>query len=183
MDGDIYTLMQQEEADLARKLKAVREFLAAYGPGSTAEVNGTPAKKSPSGRREKVGITGFGTYGRRVIAEAMRSLATTSQPVKTRDLVPAIEAMGVTITGENKINALGALLARSADITSHGKQGWTLADREAGLKIVAEYGCNENEASKADADDASDDPPSSAGTAGWGIGPYSSRPLGAGESE
>lgn len=164
MDGDIITRLDAEEADLLRKLKAIRDLKAAYGvrPEDGSAAKAVTDRKASS--RPKVGMEGYGPYGRIVVAEAMRFLLLATEPMKTRELVPMIEAMGITITGENKINALGALLGRSQDIVSHGKAGWTLANKDVARTIVAQYGQNENEASKADADDASE-------TRGWGAPP------------
>lgn len=180
MDGDIIARIDEEEADLLRKLKAIQEFKAAYGVRS---VEGAAVDSRKSNSRSRVSIEGFGKYGRTVVAEAMRFLLFATTPMKTRELVPNIEAMGVNINGENKINALGALLARSIDIVSHGKAGWTLADKERARVIVAEHGHNETEAPSGEAAGASEVPPASVVSAGWTSGPYSSRPPGAGESE
>jgi hypothetical protein len=139
MDGDIVERMRAEEEDLAKKLEAVRAFLAVYGGTPTAGGAG-PTQKAKPGSREKVEIEGYGAYGRVVVAEAMRMMMTSSHPMKTSQLVAPIEAMGIEITGQNKINALGALLARSTNIRSHGKAGWSLVDREKAAKIVTEYG-------------------------------------------
>lgn len=149
MDDDIVERMRAEEAELSRKLDAVRAFLAVYG-GSGQEQPRAPRQAKP-GSRQKVAIEGFGPYGRKVVAEAMRFLLTSDHPMKTSDLIAPIEAMGVEITGQNKINALGALLARSIDIISHGKAGWSLANRAVALNIVAEHGQKENEPSSGDA--------------------------------
>lgn len=148
MDGDVIARMQQEEAELSKKLKAVRDLLAAYGVAArvdaVAVVAPAPARTASSGRG-KVGIQGFGEYGRKVVASAIRVLLASEFPLKTRAIVDALDAAGVEITGENKINALGALLARSADITSHGKAGWSLPNRGRAEEIVGEYAPKENE--------------------------------------
>jgi len=145
MDADIVNRMRAEEADLSRKLKAVRDFLAAYGAAPvssipTAEEAPVSPKERPTGTRPKVGIEGFGDYGRTIIAECMRSMLSVRYPLKTRQLVEHLEGAGIEITGENKINAVGALLSRSDDITSHGKSGWTVADAQTALTIVGRYG-------------------------------------------
>jgi hypothetical protein len=169
VDGDIIARMRAEEAELSRKLKAVQSFLAAYGADTGDSSGPAPRKANPTSSREKVGIDGFGSYGRTVVAEAMRMLLLSPHPVKTRDLIAPIEAMGVTITGENKINALGALLARSIDITSHGKGGWSIANTERAYEIVSQYGHKENEAPSETAG-ASD-------AAGWGAPTPSPAPV------
>lgn len=152
MDTDVISRMRIEEADLVRKLKAVRDFLSAYGekPSAEPEKNLAVAKPPSEAKpRGKVGIEGYSSYGRTVVAEAMRAMLVDDKPIKSRQLVEFITAMGVEITGENKVNALGALLYRSANIDSHGKAGWTLKDREAAHKIVAEYGSKGNGAAEA----------------------------------
>jgi hypothetical protein len=183
VDGDIISTLDKEEGLLLRRLKAIRELKAAYGVRQEDSTEASAVRAPKSASREKVEIDGFGAYGRKVVAEAMRAMLTSGRLTKTSELVPAVEAMGITITGVNKVNALGALLARSVDITSHGKRGWEVVDREKALKIVAEYGHNESEAPNGNAAGASVESSTSGANTGWGTGPYQSRPLGAGESE
>jgi hypothetical protein len=149
MEIEIVQRIRKEEADLMRKLKAVRDLLAAYGEPVDGFHRPAPEPvvqrehRAPSAR-EKVGIEGFGDYGRTIISHAMQAMLTTNHPMKTRRLVEFLAAKKIEITGENKINAVGALLSRSSDITSHGKAGWTLANRETALKIVGAYAHNAN---------------------------------------
>lgn len=168
MNQTIIKQMREEEADLLRKLKAVRDFLSAYGeaPRSDEPVQDVRPKERPAGSapRGKVGIDGFGPYGRRIVAESMKAMLTTTFPMRTRDIVQVLEAMDIEITGENKINAVGALLSRSRDIVSHGKQGWTLEDRDRALEIVGKYAVKENEAPHGEAAGASEADVSGGGT-------------------
>lgn len=125
---DIIKRMRGEEADLVRKLAAVRQFLSVYGE---APVSGstTPNRLARSfvDRIDK-----FGSYGKAVIDAAVALLpADGLRPVPTRELVDHIEFRGVEIRGENKVNALSALLARSSQIKGHGRSGWTLAGETA----------------------------------------------------
>lgn len=158
MSTEIVAQMRKEEADLVRKLKAVRDFLAAYdvvpSNETVAPAPVTPRISSPP--REKVGIEGFTPYGRRVVATAMLQMLATPHPVKTRQAVEFMQAMGMEITGQDPVNAVGALLYRSADLTSHGKAGWTISNEDVARRIVGEYAQKENEAPSvtADASDA-----------------------------
>ena len=147
MDDDIVERMRAEEADLARKLRAVRDLLAAYGqdPHSPSPSRLAPKAKAPAPAREKVGIDGFGNYGRRIVANSMMAMLTSAHPIKTREILKFLEAMNIEVTGANKVNAVGALLSRSRDIISHGKSGWEIADRRVAEEIVAKYGHKENE--------------------------------------
>lgn len=118
--------MEAEEADLERKLAVVREFLAVYRPSAPKG-----AAKSPSPSREvrTFGdrIDKFGTYGKGVVDVVLTMLPSVSaEPILTRDLVVKLENNGIEIRGENKVNALSALLARSSKIKGHGRSGWTL---------------------------------------------------------
>lgn len=163
MDDRIVRTMREEEADLSRKLKAIREFLAAYGE-ATKRVEGgdRPAMATsikPS--REKVEITSYTDQTRPSVVLSMQALAIEPKPVKTRQLVDFVEMMGHEITGKDKVNSLGALLGRSADIIGHGKSGWSLADRDKAVEIIGRYYPNKNEAPEAKANDASED-------GGWG---------------
>jgi hypothetical protein len=169
MDADIVKRMREEEAALARKLKAVRDLLAAYGEGpKEAGESRAPQKEAGTGSREKVEITSFTEQTRRSVVLAMQALTVNPGLMKTRELVEFVEAMGHEISGQNKVNALGALLARSADIVGHGKSGWALADREKALAIVNEYAPKEIEPSS---DEAVGSKP-----AGWGVAPPSPAP-------
>jgi hypothetical protein len=165
VDSETIARMRAEEADLMRKLKAVRDFLAVYGDDAPRVA--LPADNKRAAGREKVSITGFSRYGQIVVAECMRLMLTASHPTKTRALVEFLEATGIEISGENKINAVGALLSRSADIISHGKAGWTLADPTIATQIVAEHGHKENEPEGKDA---------SGSDAGQGNAPTFSKP-------
>lgn len=157
MDADIVARMRSEEADLARKLQAVRDFLAAYG-----EAPANPSRQSTAGlrvepgSRPKVGIDSFTAQTRTSVVLSMMALTQTNGLMKTSELVEFVESMGHQISGENKVNALGALLARSADLIGHGKSGWELADRERALEIVNHYAPKRNEASPVKPEDASE---------------------------
>lgn len=165
MDRDVINQMRAEEANLSRKLKAVRDLLAAYGEDvgtptynvpASIFTNSVPARTGATVGREKVGIEGFGKYGRVIVATSMQAMLMSLDPVKTREIVDFLEAMKIQITGENKVNAVGALLSRSADIISHGKGGWSVADDARAREVVGEYAHKENEAPSetADASDA-----------------------------
>lgn len=147
MNADIVKQMREEEADLVRKLQAVRDFLHAYGEApSDVGVTGTSGRaKSASGSREKVEITSFTEQTRTSVVLAMMCMAADGKLKKTRELVEFIEAMGHEVSGKNPVNALGALLARSADIEGHGKSGWSLVDREKAVELIRQYGPEENE--------------------------------------
>lgn len=147
MDSDIIAQMRKEEADLARKLKAVRDLLAAYNVTASNEPSqpAAPAKgEKAQSPREKVGIDGYSDYGRALVASAMREMLPATQPVKTRRIAEALDEKGIAITGKDPVNALGAMLHRSADITSHGKAGWTLTDPVAAKAIVDKYAHRED---------------------------------------
>ena len=128
VDDDIIQRMLAERADLERKLAAVEQFLSVYG-GTTAKPPSRPANDQPRQPRNAPDRTDkFGTYGKSVIEAALAVLpAADAQPIPTRDLVDRIEARDVAIRGDNKVNALSALLARSSKIKGHGRAGWTSA--------------------------------------------------------
>lgn len=143
MNADIVKQMRAEEADLVRKLQAVRDFLAAYGeaPNDSGGSAQTPRSQSASSQpREKVDITSFTEQTRRSVVLSMMAMEASPGLVRTRELVQFIENMGHKVTGKNPVNALGALLARSEDVEGHGKSGWALADRARARQIIEEYG-------------------------------------------
>lgn len=141
MNADIVNQMRAEEADLVRKLEAVRTFLSAYGEAPKgANGSGTSPKDSRSSARSKsVPITSYQADTRTSVALALMLMANNDGLVKTADLVNGIEAMGHEIGGANKVNSLGALLARSEDVEGHGKSGWTVFDREHAMELAREH--------------------------------------------
>ena len=165
MDSGIVQQMRAEEADLMRKLDAVRAFLAAYGEPAASSTKQAPPKKPGGGSRGKVGLDGFGEYGRATVIEAMKFISKHDHPVITRRIVEAMTARGYEIRGNDPVNALSALLARCADVISHGRSGWTLADPESFKRTLGDAQ-NENEAPNGSAAGASE-------TRGWGAPPPS----------
>jgi hypothetical protein len=142
MNAEIVKQMRAEEADLVRKLRAVRDFLLAYGeaPVDAPIAPSQQAKQQTDTPRPKsVPITSFTENTRTSVALALMLMATSDGLVKTADLVKGIEAMGHEISGANKVNSLGALLARSEDVDGHGKSGWTVYDRERALSLAREH--------------------------------------------
>jgi hypothetical protein len=138
MDRPVIEQLKTEEADLLRKLEAVRGVLRAYGAltpdgdGKPAAVPHVPTANIPAlkseGGRERVGLDRFSEYGRQIVQAAIDAIKGDggSAPIRTKLLVEMIEAQGLTIRGEDKGNALSALLARSIDVRSNGRRGWTL---------------------------------------------------------
>jgi hypothetical protein len=135
---DLIAALLAEEEILKNKLEAVRHMLDAYRnaptnpskravgnstaePGSTGE---KPAADSESSRMDR-----FGAYGLSVIKAALTTLPDFSSfPVPTRELVQRLESTGMELRGENKVNSLSALLARSSQVKAHGRRGWTRAE-------------------------------------------------------
>ena len=139
MNADIVKQMRAEEADLVRKLQAVRDFLAAYGEAPKGGDGAAPKAARGPARSKSVPITSYQADTRTSVALALMIMATSHGLVKTAELVKGIEAMGHEISGANKVNALGALLARSEDVEGHGKSGWTVYDRENALALAREH--------------------------------------------
>lgn len=142
MNTDIVKQMRAEEADLVRKLQAVRDFLAAYGEALKGEGQAertAPKGSSSGGRSKSVPITSYQADTRTSVALALMFMASSPGLVKTAELVTAIEAMGHEIGGANKVNALGALLSRSEDVEGHGKRGWTVYDRDEALALARKH--------------------------------------------
>lgn len=137
MTPDIVERVKAEEAELLRKLAAVRAFLDVYAAGAGKAAGATtpraakpsrPAGERATPARERVEISRFSPYGASVVIAAKRAISRAFvQPVPTRKLAEMIEADGLEIRGEDKVNALSALLSRSIDVQSNGRRGWTLA--------------------------------------------------------
>ena len=149
MQAEIIKQMRDEEAALLRKLEAVRTFLAAYGEvavtSGPASAQATKRAISVQRIREKVSITSFTVQTRQSVLLSLEAMVHATGLVRTSDLVDYVHRRGHQISGENKVNALGALLARSEDVEGHGKSGWTVPDRERALVILKEHLYKENE--------------------------------------
>lgn len=132
---DFTSQLLAEEADLERKLTAVRAMKAAYGIGmgtpahelkvmGASKPRGTLTPRQPrttDDRKDK-----FGSYGQNIIDKVLLLLPPEGgAPIATRVLVDMLHAIGVEVRGDNKVNALSALLARSSKIKGYGKSGWT----------------------------------------------------------
>lgn len=139
MNADIVKQMRAEEADLVRKLQAVRDFLAAYGEAPKGDTTAASNSRRLPARSKSVPITSYQADTRTSVALALMIMATSPGLMKTADLVRGIEAMGHKIGGANQVNALGALLARSEDVEGHGKSGWTVYDRDHALALAREH--------------------------------------------
>lgn len=158
MEQDIVERMRAEEADLVRKLEAVRQFLAAYAGAAV-----TPAKPAGAARASRPSLSArtdkFGSYGQGVIDAACKFLPGSDEaPMLTRDLLAKLERDGVEVRGENKVNALSALLARSSKIKGHGRAGWTIEGERSTDEITETLGGkaqNETEAQSGDSASAS----------------------------
>lgn len=153
MNADIVKQMRSEEADLLRKLKAVRDFLAAYveAPNDTFADAQPIRVKTSNGSREKVDITSFTEQTRRSVLLSLEAMVRDSGLKKTKELVDYIEKHGHEVSGKNKVNSLGALLARSVDVEGRGKSGWTVANRDQALQILQKYAPKEKEPSSDEA--------------------------------
>lgn len=140
MEHDIIERMRREEAELVRKLEAVRALLNAYGAtaadrvGIGDSVHAEVRKRSgesearKSRTREKMPLDRFSAYGRSVVEAALAECAKhPGSPIATRDMLTLIEQRGIEVRGEDKVNAVSALLARSSDLKPNGRRGWTLA--------------------------------------------------------
>jgi hypothetical protein len=135
MTPDFIIQMRAEKADLQRKLEAIDAVIAAYCAEEPA-VDEAPQRPSirvlprplSLASRERLPLARFSDYGQSVIRAAMNMLpASNGTPVPTRELLEVLEVLEVEVRGNDKANALSALLSRSADLMNHGRRGWTLA--------------------------------------------------------
>ncbi|MBJ6122722.1 hypothetical protein [Sphingomonas mollis] len=140
MDDDIIVRMEAEAQALAAKLEAVHQFLAVYRDGlakpaksTTPAIIDAVAAEAGLVRNAKDRLDKFGPYGHRIVNAVASILpGDGSNPVATRKLVAQLDYLDVEITGENKVNSLSALLARSSKIKGYGRAGWTLKSAEHG---------------------------------------------------
>jgi hypothetical protein len=124
---DIVAQMQELEADLIRKLEAVRQFLDTFAGASNDAPKIAARNEGAKGKTPAIKIDKFGSYGQAVIDASIAILPGEGEsPMPTRVLVEKLAFCNVEVRGENKVNALSALLARSSKIKSHGRSGWTI---------------------------------------------------------
>lgn len=138
MDAEIIDRMRREEAELTRKLEAVRGLLRAYGAtpfvSQTEQQSGSKTREATSGGnanrgREKMPLERFSEYGQSVVKAAIKECARQlGKPISSRNMVDLVEKQGIEVSGQDKINALSALLARSIDLETNGRKGWTLSE-------------------------------------------------------
>lgn len=157
MDNQILDHLRQEEAELSRKLEAVRGVIAVYAPDEPPRLNSAPATHVASELVNRPARSSRDSYAndvRAIATDIIRNSATL--PVRTQVIVDAVKGRGIAIRGQNELNAMSALLSRSPDFVSNGRTGWTLAsmDKRYGLSP------DENEAPNGKAAGASE--------AGWG---------------
>lgn len=57
-----------------------------------------------------------------------------NKPIRTRDILAAVQARGVAVHGQNPRNTLSAILSYSERFTAHGKSGWTIKLDDDGAK-------------------------------------------------
>lgn len=141
MERDIIERMRREEAELLRKLEAVRGILRAYsgGPvgatindGAKAEARKSATRDTSSSQRrtrEKMPLERFSSYGQSIVKAAIdECVSHLGRPIPSRDMVVLVERRGIEVQGKDQANAISALLARSADLMPNGRKGWTLSD-------------------------------------------------------
>lgn len=138
MESDIIDRMRREEAELVRKLSAVRGLLDVYGeqPSAAPSSDGAPVAEQRQARtpkatrsREKLPVERFSTYGQAVVTAAIEECKRhLGSPISSKDMVGLVESKGILVRGEDKANAISALLARSMDLKPNGRKGWTLSD-------------------------------------------------------
>ncbi len=63
------------------------------------------------------------------IAKAREYLLDKTSPVRTKKIYEAVASAGIAIGGTDPVNNFGALLSTANGFRSHGREGWTLADR------------------------------------------------------
>jgi hypothetical protein len=151
--------LRQEEAELSRKLDAVRGVIAVYAPAEALKpMSATQVSSALVDRAVRASKDTYSSDVREIAADVIRNAAV--RPVPTKRIVEAVKARGVAIRGQNELNAVSALLSRSPAFVSNGRIGWTLA-----VSQSEGHGSDENEAPSGGAAGASE--------AGWtGIRPY-----------
>lgn len=133
-------LSQDERFIRLRELRRVLSLYRGDGDSASRKENGGPSS---------VLFAGHGFAGRTYAAEnlaarrggrqasperekALRAAATlisnSNGPVPTRDILEHLESIGITISGENPLNNLSALLSNSNKFVAQGRSGWVLKD-------------------------------------------------------
>jgi hypothetical protein len=105
------------------KLRELQRVRALYGPSAGvgqargfAEVSTTV---SGAGRK-------MAPERQRAIEFVSVHLTGQTNPIKTADLLLALQGNGIDIGGSDPVNSLSALLSTSGRFVAHGRSGWTL---------------------------------------------------------
>jgi len=141
MDGQIITHLRAEEADLVKKLGAIRSVLAVYDPAPAAPVSARAKEEAGDDPGTALAREVVRSASRRITtmteyANGIRSVArqviqnSTVQPVPTRLIIEELTRRGMEIRGQNPLNAVSALLSRSPEFTAQGRNGWMLTEFE-----------------------------------------------------
>lgn len=150
MNEEIIAAIESEEEKLVQRLDAVRQMLAVYRgeAGSASPKAPKPTKPSAAFKAQRNvedRMDKFGPYGQRIVDAVSRLLpGVGGNPVPTRKLVEQLEQLNIEITGENKVNALSALLARSSKMKGYGRAGWTLQSEAPGEMFPQKPASEEN---------------------------------------
>ncbi len=175
VETELVASARKAEAFYMDKLATVRQVLATFGAAPNgaggAARKATPKAKSPrssSNRQDK-----FGSYGQSVIDAVLPLLPGEDQrPVATRELLEKLEFRQIEVRGENKVNALSALLARSSKVKGHGRAGWTAFGSPAEPEVNEDH--DESGDQKEDAQKENEPvsvTASGSDAAGWGVPP------------
>jgi hypothetical protein len=144
MSPEFIAAARAEEAELVKKLEAVRGLLSAYGAGDTGApvAPAVPVAKPKTTEWAARPKDKFTPYGQDIVDRAIAVVrAAPELPIKTKAIADVMLADGVEIRGNDPANALGALLARSSALQSLGKRGWTLTN----MKDWSPQGPKEND--------------------------------------
>lgn len=57
-----------------------------------------------------------------------------NKPIRTRNILAAVQASGIEVHGKNPRNTLSALLSYSERFIAHGKSGWTIKSEDEAAK-------------------------------------------------
>ena len=154
MDQQFLDKLQQEEAELSRKLDAIRGVIAVYTPtGPVARPKALSPLAVASALLQRGVRSAKDSYAsdvRGIAADVIRS--SSSLPVPTKIIVDEVMRRGIEIRGQSALNAVSALLSRSDDFVANGRSGWTLAE----MNQSYGFSPNENEAPNGNAAGASE---------------------------
>lgn len=136
---DFLTALESEIAELERqltssplyvKLRRAQDLRDAYILADSRPAERVQATARDDPRPDPRPTRPFASGTSAAIIDAVKDhLKGRTTPTRTRDLMDMLSAKGIEVGGAVPQNSVSSMLSKSPDIVSHGRAGWTLAEK------------------------------------------------------